>query len=126
MVGPQTTRDALVAELLGDVGLLLDRVEALNKGLPAQADAMTERLGVAVEAAAQRITQSADQARVKIGKAGDDVAAGLKATAGEAKEAARTVSGSAGRFVFVSLLVGLMGGIIGGGAIALGLLHVFK
>ena len=30
MAGPQTTREALMAELLGDVGALLDRAEALQ------------------------------------------------------------------------------------------------
>lgn len=44
MGGPTTTREALMAELLGDVGDLLDRVDALRASIPAASDAAVEAI----------------------------------------------------------------------------------
>lgn len=119
MAGQLGPRDALLAEVLGDAGLLLDRMEALKVSLPELADAVAERIATAGETAANRVGQAGEQARAKIAKAADEVTVGVNSAAGDAREAARTVAGSAGRFTFLALLMGLLGGVAGGAILTL-------
>lgn len=62
---PQTTREALVVEALGEVAVLLDRVEAVGDKMASAADALDRacaRLEVQAAAASPRMTQLAEHA----------------------------------------------------------------
>jgi hypothetical protein len=52
MAGPQTTREALLAELLGDAGVLLDRIDALKVDLPEVAEDAADRVRAAGDSSA--------------------------------------------------------------------------
>lgn len=114
MAGPQTTREALMAELLGDVARLLDRVEALHTSLPVAADQSAARMAAAGEQAAGSITAAGERVRVDLGRQNETVLQAIQKAAKEAREAALVVNGSAQRFAFLVLLTGLGAGLVGG------------
>jgi hypothetical protein len=117
MAGPQTTREALLAELLGDAGVLLDRIDALKVDLPEVAEDAADRVRAAGDSSAAVIRSAIDQAEVRIA----DALSGLQATAREAKAAAGIVAGSARRFALLALLTGVAGGAVAGAVVALAL-----
>lgn len=94
--GPQTARDALLAELLADVTQLLDRVEALGATVPAAMNAASSKN----EREAQRLRQSlrAEQA-------------GLIA---EISELVGEVRGIGWHLSLKTLAAGFVGGVLGG------------
>ncbi len=100
---PQTTREALLAELLGDVAGLLERVEALHASLPATA-----------EQSAARMAAAGERVRADLGRQNDGVVQALQKVAREAREAAGVVNGSARRFALLALATGLGAGVLGG------------
>lgn len=118
MAGPQTTREALLAELLGDVGTLLDRVEAIQATLPQQVEDGASRLSSAGESAAVKIATAADQARSDFTLALTDTLKGVQKAATDAEAAAAVVSGAVVRFALLALLTGLAGGAIAGFVVA--------
>lgn len=118
MAGPQTTREALLAELLGDVGTLLDRVEVIQAALPQQAEDGASRLASAGEAASTKIAGAADQARRDLSASLAEALEGVQKAATEASGAAAVVSGAAWRFALLALLTGLAGGALAGFIVA--------
>ncbi len=117
MAGPQTTREALLAELLGDVGGLLDRMEVLKVDLPEVADDAADKIKAAGASSAAAIQSATDRAEVRIG----DALASLQTAARDAKAAAAVVAGSARRFALLALLTGVAGGAVAGAVVALAL-----
>lgn len=117
MAGPQTTREALMAELLGDVGGLLDRMEALKVDLPELADDMAGKVKAAGDSSAAGIKIASQQAASRIA----DTLESVQNAAREAKAAAAVVTGSARRFAFLALLTGVAGGGVAGAVVALAL-----
>lgn len=114
MASPQTTREALIAELLGDVGALLDKADALRAAFPAAADEAAAR----VKAASERATQDIAAATVQLGREltteGERLLQGVQKAAKDTQAAAKVVDRQARRFAFLALLTGLGGGIVGG------------
>lgn len=109
-----SAKEALLAEALGDLGLCLDRLEALKGSLPSEAEAASARIADAAEAAVRRV-------RDEIRHQGDKVASEHKAlltaiavAAREAKLAAAVIEGKAWWFALRALAVGLCGGVVGG------------
>lgn len=92
---PQTTREALLAELLGDVAGLLERVEALHASLHATAEQSAARVAAAGEQAAGAIIAAGERVRADLGRQNDGVVQALQKVAREAREAAGVVNGSA-------------------------------
>ena len=117
MAGPQTAREALLAELLGDAGLLLDRMEALKVELPELAGDIEARVKAAGESSAAGIKTASQQAASRIG----DTLESVQSAAREAKAAAATVTGAARRFALLALLTGVAGGGVAGAVVALAL-----
>lgn len=117
MASPNTAREALMAELLGDVGVMLDRMEALKVALPEVAEDATDRVRAAGDSSAAAINSAIDQAEIRIA----DALSGLQATAREAKAAAGVVAGAARRFALLALLTGVAGGAVAGAVVALAL-----
>lgn len=117
MAGPQTTREALMAELLGDVGGLLDRMEALKVDLPELADDMAGKVKAVGDSSAAGIKTASQQAASRIA----DTLESVQIAAREAKAAAGVVTGSARRFALLALLTGVAGGAIGGALAAIAL-----
>ena len=114
MAGPQTAREALIAELIGDVDALIGRAEALHSALPDAAEKAASRVAGAGQNAADDIIQAATALRRELTAEGDTLLKGLQGATKEAQNAARVVDKSARRFGLMALLLGLAGGVIGG------------
>lgn len=114
MAGPQTTREALMAELLGDAGALLDRVESLQAGLPAVADAAASQVYLAGEDAAKRIKASADETVALLVRQRELMAKPISEAAASISQSADVVEGGARRLATMAMLAGLAGGVLGG------------
>lgn len=127
MAGPQTTREALMAELLGDVGALLDRTEALQAALPAVADAAATRVYLAGEDAAKNIKEAADEFAALLAKHQAQMAKPLRETSDAVNKAAMAVEGGSRRLATWAMLAGMAGGVVaglvGGIAVAAFLMH---
>jgi ATPase subunit of ABC transporter with duplicated ATPase domains len=117
VAGPQTTREALMAELLGDVGVLLDRMEALKVDLPEVAEDAAGKVKAVGDSSAAAIRIATDQAEVRIA----DALSGIQTAAREARAAAGVVAGAARRFALLALLTGAAGGAVAGAVVALAL-----
>lgn len=114
MAGPQTTREALMAELLGDVGALLDRAEALQAAMPAVADAAASQVFLAGEDAAKSITASADEFAALLSRQRELMAKPISEAAESISKSADVVEGGARRLASMAMLAGLAGGVLGG------------
>lgn len=114
MAGPQTAREALIAELIGDVDALIGRAEGLHTALPAAADKAAARVEGAGRTAADDITEAATRLRRELTAEGETLLKGLQGATQEAQKAARVVDQSARRFALMALLLGLAGGVLGG------------
>ena len=113
----QTAREALLAEALGDLGQLVERLEAAKVWLPEQADATAERIAHAAEGAVLRVSETARKAEASAEAARRAWAADALKVAKEVKAAALVVADQAGRMRLYALAVGFGGGI-GGGVVA--------
>lgn len=114
MAGPQTARDALIAELLGDVGALMDRTEALQAAMPAVADAAATQVYLAGEDAAKNIKASADLFAALFADQRALIAKSMSEAAASISKSADLVEGNARRMATNALLAGLAGGAIAG------------
>lgn len=114
MAGPQTTREALMAELLGDVGALLDRAEALQAAMPAVADAAATQVFLAGEDAAKNIKAAADSFAALFADQRALIAKSMSEAAASISKSADLVEGNARRMATNALLAGLAGGAIAG------------
>lgn len=114
MAGPQTTREALMAELLGDVGALLDRAEALQAAMPAVADAAATQVFLAGEDAAKNIKASADQFGALLSSQRELMAKPLSEAAASISKSADVVKGGARRLATMAMFAGMAGGVLGG------------
>lgn len=114
MNGPQTMRDALIAELIGDVDALLTRAETLRAALPDAAEKAASRVAAAGESAAQQIATNAERVRGELARDMETLLKGVQKVAGEASGAAKVVDRSGRRFALLALLTGLAGGVCGG------------
>jgi hypothetical protein len=103
-----THREALLAEALGDLDELLQRIEALQASLPAAG----EQAGAKLHGAGARFLSAFEQ------KAGVALQ-GLQAAASAAHSAARVVDKAAWRFGLLAAVMGLAGGVFGGALVAL-------
>lgn len=117
MGAPQTTREALLAELLGDVGDVLDRVDALKLSIPAAADAAVEsiraeaqQIGATLESVAQTMRDDMHRDR---GSYRQDVQE-ARAAAKAATLAAEQVTADARNMRASALLVGACAGAFAG------------
>lgn len=117
MSGPQTMREALIAELIGDVDALMTRAESLRATLPEAADKAATRVASAGETAAQQIAIKAERVRADLARDMETLLKGVQRVAGEAQAASMVVDRSARRFALLALLTGLAGGV-GGGILA--------
>ncbi len=124
MSGESSVLDALVAELLGDVGKLHDRVKALNAALPDVSEAVREAgrdaadsIGVAVGKAVAELSKSAADAEVakvqaQVNKIAEEVLMQVRKEASASAPYGWKVRVGLG-VCGVILLGGLAGGIIG-------------
>jgi hypothetical protein len=117
VAGPNTAREALLAELLGDAGVLLDRMEALKVELPEVADDIERKVRSAGESSAALVRTAGEQAASQVG----DTLEAVQSAAREARAAAAMVTGSARRFALLALLTGVAGGGVAGAIAALAL-----
>jgi ElaB/YqjD/DUF883 family membrane-anchored ribosome-binding protein len=123
MAGPNTHREALIAELLGDVGALLDRAEALNASLPAAVDQAAAKVRAAGETAAGSVKGAGEAFVTSLDAQTKETLKGVQKAAREAQSAAKVVERSAWRFALLTALIGLAAGILGGGLAALAVSH---
>ncbi|MFW1011717.1 hypothetical protein ACEV93_18635 [Vibrio parahaemolyticus] len=114
MGAPQTMREALLAELLGDVDALMQRLEELQTTLPAAADNAAGKVSDAGKAATDEFAQTAAKLRRDLVADSDVLRKELQGVTKETQAAAKVVDQSARRFAIMALLMGLAGGVIGG------------
>ena len=114
MAGPQTAREALIAELLGDVGALMDRTEALQAAMPAVADAAATQVYLAGEDAAKNIKAAADSFAALFADQRALIAKSMSEAAASISKSADLVEVNARRMATNALLAGLAGGAIAG------------
>lgn len=114
MASPQTTREALIAELLGDVGVLLEKADELRAAFPAAADEAAARVRTASERALQEVATASVHLARELTAHQEKLLHGVQTAAKEAQVAAKVVDGHARRFALLALLAGLGGGVIGG------------
>lgn len=104
---PQSMREALIAELIGDVDKLITRTEELKSTLP-------DQLKVASRTTTGELTAAGEKLRNDFLRDLERVKRELQQTAAEAKEAAQIVHGSARRFAVLAMAAGLFAGALGG------------
>jgi hypothetical protein len=114
MAGPQTTREALMAELLGDCGTILDRIEALQAAIPAVADAAATQVFIAGEDAAKNIKSAADSFAALLDGHRDQIVKPLREATVSMVKSADAVDGGARQLANKAMLCGMAGGVIGG------------
>ncbi|HRK48440.1 MAG TPA: hypothetical protein PK324_22615 [Nocardioides sp.] len=97
MAAPNTHREALIAELLGDVGAMLDRADDLQAAFPVAADAAAGKVRVAGEMAAGGVTAAGERFLSVFDQKAGTALQGVQEAAREAQEAARVVELERGR-----------------------------
>jgi hypothetical protein len=126
VAAPNTHREALIAELLGDVGTMLDRADELQAAFPVAAEAAAGKVRVAGELAAGGVTAAGERFLAVFDQRTGTVLQGVQEAAREAQEAARVVDRAAWHFALlagaVGLAAGALGGILAGLAIGRGLI----
>jgi hypothetical protein len=115
----QTVREDLLAVALGDLGELIGKVEALKASLPAEAEAMVERMLQGSQAATRGVEATLRQAHAEAeGQRRAWLAAALE-VAREIKDAAVVASGSSRKLAMWALAIGAAAGAVGGALAAL-------
>lgn len=99
----QTAREALIGELIGDVDTLIARADALRTTVPE-----------AAERAASRLETAGNRLRAELARDGEALHRSLREITREADTAARIVDGASRRLIFLAVLAGFGGGIVGG------------
>lgn len=114
MANMQTVREALVAELIGDVDALIQRVEALRATLPEAGDAAASKVHAAGTQVTSDIAGVAERLKVDLARQAETLRHNLYTATSEARAAAQVVDGTARQFGRFALLAGFGGGIFGG------------
>jgi len=114
MSSPQTMREALVAELIGDLDTLIARTEELKATLPRAADQAAQKIADSADAILKKVEQSSSQLRIDLTRDAAIIATSIQKSTGEAKAAAALVEKAGRRFALLALVTGLGGGILGG------------
>ncbi|CAZ15867.1 hypothetical protein XACN24_15825 (plasmid) [Xanthomonas albilineans] len=121
MAGPTTTREALIAELLGDVGGILDRVEALQAAIPKTVKEAKAELQVAVTEGNGHINEACVRLSRVIDQQAKETLKATQVAAGEASAAARELRLARGRLSVLLGVFALVCGSVGGAAVYLAL-----
>ncbi len=121
MANPSTHREALIAELLGDIDTLLARLETLQASLPAAVDTAVGRVRGAGETAAGGLSLAGDRLLAGFDRHAAQTLQGVQTAAREAQAAARLVDHAARRFLVLATVLGLCAGVLGGILVALAL-----
>jgi hypothetical protein len=112
-----------MAEILGDLGLLLERAEKLQETLPVTVDTAIARVKRAGDSAAGDIATAAERLLVAFDQRSAITLEGMRQAAREAQHAAQMVERRATRFALLVGVVGLLAGLIGGLVVAIAISH---
>ncbi|XHI67365.1 hypothetical protein ABZP12_04531 (plasmid) [Xanthomonas euvesicatoria] len=119
MAGPTTHREALMAELLGDVQGILDRVEALQAAIPKTVKEAKTELQAAVKEGNVHINEACVRLSRVIDQQTKEAVKATQAAAGEASSAARELRLARRRLTVLLTMFALVGGGVGGAAVYL-------
>lgn len=108
----KTGREALIVEALGDLGLCLDRLEALNSKLPKDAEAAGEIIAGALSEAARRVRDEGRNVSEVVAAEQKSIAAAVRQAAQDVKVSAQLVAEKSERIVFLCLGSGGVGGML--------------
>lgn len=125
MAGPSTAREALLAEVYGDLLGLVERVEALKASMPGLTDQLAAEIAEASRLASVQIATSGKQSVQNVAQIATHTLEGmtreraaLQALAEqhvrEARAAAQLVGASANRLALYATGIGMGAGAIGG------------
>ncbi len=125
MGAPQTTREALMAELLGDVGALLDKADSLQNALPAVADVAASQIYLAGEAASKNIKAEAEQFRAMLAREREALTRPVQEASEQTRLAADVVEGAGRRLAMLALGLGLAAGALAGAIAGIAAASIF-
>lgn len=114
MSSPQTMREALVAELIGDLDDLLARTEALKTSLPGAADDVAKKVTASGDGIILRIEKVGTQLLADLSHESKTISETMQRAASDASGAAAVVDRAARRFALLALVTGMCGGVVGG------------
>lgn len=117
MATQNTMREALVAELLGDLDALIKRIETLNEALPGTLDAAEARIRQAGEASASAIEQAGVASSRELERQGKGMMQGVENATHQTQTAARAFQG-AGRTLWAMAAAAILGGGVAGAVVA--------
>jgi hypothetical protein len=122
MAGPNTHREALIAELLGDVDGLLKRAEALHETLPAVTEAAEAKIKAAGEASAAAINEAGVKLSRGLERQGGDLLREIQEGTRQTQAAAKGLRAS-GAKLWGLVIVAVLAGAIAGAVAALLVIH---
>lgn len=114
MAGPQTAREALIAELIGDVDALIERAEVLQASIPAAADEAVRGIVDAGERVVAHLDDATKLLRADLARERAAALQPLQLASKAATDAAAAVTDGARRLATYALLTGLAGGALAG------------
>lgn len=123
MSGPNTAREALIAELLGDAGQLADRMDKLKEEIPAVVKAAEDRITRAGVGSAVQVSQAAKAASDQITRQIAVLTADLSNHVERITSAGEALASSSRHALLTALALGLVGGGVAGALVALALIH---
>jgi len=114
MAGPQTAREALIAELIGDVDALIERAEILQKSIPAAADEAVHGIMASGERVVGQLNEATQLLRADLARERAAALQPLQLASKAATDAAAAVTDGARRLATLALLTGRAGGALAG------------
>ncbi|WP_156955813.1 hypothetical protein [Solidesulfovibrio alcoholivorans] len=111
---PTTMREAMVAEVLGDIGNLLTRVESVNKALPDATEKAISKIRAALELASGDLTSSGERLTREFDVYLKESLGSIRQVSKDIQQAAKLVDKSSHRIAIYSAIIGFSTGIFGG------------
>lgn len=122
---PTTMREAIAAEILGDINDILTRLEGVNKIFPESTEKTISKIKTAMELASGNLTASGDKITREFDAKLKESLANLRQVSKDTLKAASVVDRSAHRFALFSAIIGFASGILGGVLAALAFSNYF-
>lgn len=114
MAGPQTTREALITELLGDIDGLLKKFDTISKELPKTGEEAAERIENAILRGCGKIEESSDNGLRKLNFEYHNQILKMQEVKSDIQLSADIVRGTSAKFLLLSIIIAIVFGFMGG------------
>ena len=122
---PTTMREAMVAEVLGDIGNLLTRLENVSKSLPEATEKAISKIRAALELSSGDLTSSGEKITREFDIHLKESLGNIRQVSKDVQQAAKLVDKSAHRLAIYSAIIGFSAGMLGGVLSALAFSNFF-